>query len=216
MKKYTKKTIQFLIIILVAVFLEITLFNFRYWQVRASGLEEKRINISKENIKSETYENFKFKKEVEVELDEKVLNLKYNISTNSKKNVVISTKFVDNSAKYEEKKLEDIVYNVDFKDSDYLVLNSMQECKKINIEIESYNTVNIDSITINTWYFNFNIYRVLTIIVITMIIANLKLINEFFEKNKQYKNIIYITIIGSIFVGYLAYARTICRISGKV
>jgi len=210
MKKSTKKIIGFLVIVLIAVFLEITLFNFRYWQVKTSGLEEKQISVNEENIKNDVYEEFKFKKEIEVELDEKVLNLKYNISTNSKKNVVISTKFVDNSAKYEEKELEDIVYNVDFKDSDYLVLNSMQECKKINIEIESHNTVNIDSITINTWYFDFNIYRVLTIIIVAMLIANLKDINEFFEKNKEYKNIVYIIIIGIMFVGYLAYARTIC------
>lgn len=210
MKKYVKKIIQFLVIILVAIFLEITLFNFRYWQVKSSGLEEKQITINEENIKNDVYEDFKFKKEIEIELDEKVLNLKYNISTNSKKNVVLSTKFVDNSAKYEEKELEDIVYNVNFKDSDYLVLNSMQECKKINIEIESYNTVNIDSITINTWYFDFNIYRVLTIIVIAMIITNLKSINDFFEKKKEYKNIVYIIIIGIMFVGYFAYARTIC------
>ncbi|MCI8411652.1 MAG: hypothetical protein HFJ40_04330 [Clostridia bacterium] len=211
MKKYRKQIIKFIILVIITILLEITLFNFRYWQIKFSGLEEKIIDITQENIQYETVEYGKNIKNIEIDIDEKVHGIKLNIDTCDKENVVITTKFSDNSAKYDEKYLEDVIYNVDFKNSEYIVLNSMQECQKIKFTIKSGNTLNLDSITINTWYFDFNIYRVLLLIFFVMFFSNVKNINNYYEKNPDMKKVTYITIIGIIIISYIAYALPFSR-----
>ena len=206
MKKYRKEIIKFIILVIITILLEITLFNFRYWQIKFSGLEEKIINVDKENILYETVEYDQNVKNIEVDINEKVNGIKLDISTDSKENVEITTKFSDNSAKYDEKYLDDVIYNSEFKNSEYIVLNSMQECKKVNFTIKSNDVVDLKSITINTWYFNFNIYRVLLIILVLIILSNVNNINNHYEKNPEMKKVTYIIILGIIITSYIAYA----------
>ena len=93
MKKYRKQIIKFIILVIITILLEITLFNFRYWQIKFSGLEEKIIDITQENIQYETVEYGKNIKNIEIDIDEKVHGIKLNIDTCDKENVVITTKF---------------------------------------------------------------------------------------------------------------------------
>lgn len=201
-----KKRIKTIIFVVVVILTEIFVFNFRYFEVKLSNLKEKEIKVEDAYIINEQYENTKLVHEIEIPLNEEIKNVRLNMDTKTIKNVLIEIEFIDKSQNYEWKKLDNIIYNNKYKNSNYIVLNSKQECQKIRLKIYANSKVNLNSITVNTWYFDFNIIRVIVILLVGILIANFKKVNNFFDKNKIIQNITYGIIIGGISIAFSIYA----------
>lgn len=201
--KNLKKLIKAIIIVLL---LEITVFNFRYYTTKLSGLEKETIEISQENVTSNDYKENEFVKEYTILLNKEVQGIKLNIQQEENENIVIEPTFTDGSAKYEKKSLNSIVYNQKYRNSNYIVLNSQEECIELKLRVISLDVCRIKSIEINTWYFEFNIYRVIVLISIVSIIIYRKEINSFFEKHKKAKKYFYtwFILIGVIIYQFYA------------
>ena len=185
--------------------MELTLFNFRYYTNKIYSLDKQTIKVDKkEIIDDQENERNKIVKEYTIELDETVKGIKLNISQENENSITIKTSFLDQEAQYLLKKLNEKTYNPNYTNSDYIVLNSEGHCKLIKIRAASNSEFKLDSIDINTWYFEFNILRVIILLSITTIILYRKEINNAFksEKRKKYFYIFFISIMMIIYIIY--------------
>ena len=203
--KILKKLQKLIIAIATIILLELTVFNFRYYTTIISGLNHETIELTKENLVENEYDGFKFEKTYSIDLNKKVRGLKLNIEADSDNKIIeITPKFKDQNAKYTEKELEFVKYTPKYKNAEYIVLNSQENCLSIELSMASTGNFNLESIEINTWYFKFNIFRVCMLILISSIILYRKEINNYFEKNQKEKKNFYkgFLIISTIIIAF--------------
>ncbi len=201
-----KKAIIIIVALLVVLLLELTVFNYRYYFTKLSGLSNEIINVSDDNITSSEFDGFTFKKTYTIKLNKKIKGIKINLSQDTDyKEIKITPKFKDESKKYEFKKLEQFKYMPKYKNREYVVLNSQGNCLEFEFDMESNGDFKIESIELNTWYFEFNWIRVISLIVISFIVMYYKKINNYFEKNQKDKKIIYIGFISILTILFIYY-----------
>ena len=202
------KKIQKALIIIIAILLsELTLFNARYYINKKSGLENEIIVLKRDNLTSYYYEDFTFNKIYTIKLNTKIKGIKLNlIQNNNNKEIIITPKFKDESSKYQEKELETFTYLPSFKNREYIVLNSQEKCTELQFEMKSKGNFHIQSIELNTWYFEFNWLRVCCLILISLFIIYKKEINNYFEKNPKSKKVIYISFIAVSTISLIYYS----------
>ena len=190
--KYLKSIKKFIFVVLIVLFLELTLFNFRFYTTSFSSLDHKVVKVTKENIKV----NEKSVKKYSFKINERVKNIKLNIKEKNKnKEITITPKFTDESSRYKYKVLDDAKYMSKYKNSDYIVLNSQKKCLNLLLVLKSSSDFNLKSIELNTWYFDFNFFRVIILILVFTFVVYKNEINCFFDKNSKYKKIPYIIFI---------------------
>lgn len=202
------KKIQKALIIIIAILLsELTLFNARYYINKKSGLENEIIVLKRDNLTSYYYEDFTFNKIYTIKLNTKIKGIKLNlIQNNNNKEIIITPKFKDESSKYQEKELETFTYLPSFKNREYIVLNSQENCIELQFEMKSKGNFHIQSIELNTWYFEFNWLRVCCLILISLFIIYKKEINNYFKKNPKSKKVIYISFIAVSTISLIYYS----------
>ena len=195
--KILKKLQKLLIAIMVIILLELTVFNFRYYTTKMSRINPETIEISKENLTEKKYDGYVFEKTYTIKLNTtEVRGIKLNISQDSDyKEIKITPKFKDESQKYTFKKLESFNFIPKYKNREYIVLNSQENCIELELEMESNGDYNLESIEINTWYFEFNWFRVCMIIIISTILLYYKEINNYFKKHTNKKKTFYVGFI---------------------
>lgn len=206
--KMLKKIPKPIIAIVVILLLELTIFNFRFYIMKLSGLENEVIELKRENLTSYKYDDFTFEKEYTIKVNKKIKGIKLNLTqNNNNKEIKITPKFKDEGQKYTFKELEQFEYISKYKNREYIVLNSQNNCTELQFQMESKGNFHIESIEINTWYFEFNWFRVCSLILITLFIMYRKEINNYFEKNPNNKKKVYIGFIAisTIFFIYYSY-----------
>lgn len=199
--KISKNIKKLFLLLMVVLTLELTLFNFRYYETKLSRLEHKTMKMYKNNL----FEDKDKTKKYSIVLDEKIKGIKVNIKQKNKdEEVSIITKFKDESSKYDFKVLDEIKYLSKYKNGEYITLNSQGKCIYLELDMNSNSNFNVESVELNTWYFDFNIFRVCMLIIISSIIIFKKEINDYFEKNNKRKLIVYILfiILSSMFYIY--------------
>ncbi len=202
--KIQKKVLAIFLIIL----LEFSVFNFRYYMNKIFGLNSEVIELNKEHLTTSKYDGFKFEKEYKVKIGKEVKGIKLKILQDSSyKEIKITPKFTDESSRYKEKELDEIRYLPTYKNREYIVINSQERCLDLTLEMESNGNFNLESIEINTWYFEFNWVRVLILILISSIILYRKEINKYFEKHSSDKKTVYIgfIVILTLILGYYSF-----------
>ena len=202
-----KKLNKMIIAIFIIILLEVTVFNFRYYTTKFSGLEKEMIEVTQENVVKNRYQGYETIKEYKININKKVKGIKLNIYVDEPdKDVQIDTVFTDASAKNARKELDSITYNEKYRKIEYIVLNSQGECIELNLKCTSESFFSVRGIEINTWYFEFNIYRVAILFIVSLIILYRKEINEFFEKDEKRKKYAYIWFILIVVILYELYA----------
>ncbi len=194
--KIPKNLKKLFLLILVIILSELTIFNFRYYEVKFSGLKHNSIDMYENNLVVDKKEDNYYKKKYIIALNDKVKGIKINLKqkdTNEEINII--TKFKDESNRYTYKTLDEVRYMPKYKNREYIVLNSQKKCLLMELEMSSKSKFNLDSIELNTWYFEFNIFRVSMILLISSIIIFKKEINSFFSKKSKAKIITYICFI---------------------
>lgn len=211
--KLPKSLKKLFLLILVIVVSELTIFNFRYYTVKYSGLNHKVIKLNESNLIPDDIDNKDGKKKYLIVLYEKVKGIKFN-STQKDKNeeISITPKFRDESNRYTYKVLDEVRYMPKYKNGEYIVLNSQGKCLLLELDTSSNSDFNIDSIELNTWYFQFNIFRVCILLLVSSIIMFRKEINSFFIKNSKAKIITYICFIVISTILYACYSTNYHKI----
>ncbi len=200
-----KKLKKLLLAILIIILLEVTLFNFRYYTNKMSGLKSELIEVNKENITEKKYDGFKFEKTYKITINKEIDSVKLKLSQDSNNKIIkITPKFTDESSKFKEKELDEIQYIPNYKNREFIPITSQEKCIDLIFEMESNGNFEIESIEINTWYFEFNFFRVITLLLISCIVLYRKEINNYFEIHQTDKKTIYIgfIIIFALLSGY--------------
>ena len=205
-----KKFRKLFIIIFIIILLELTVFNYRYYATQFSGLESRVIKLSSKNLIISEEDNLSINKTYQVLLDENVIGMKLNILQElADTEITIIPEFKDESNAYTYKTLEVISYRSQYKNREYIPLNPQGKCKEIVIELKCNSKYVLDSIEINTWYFEFNWLRVIMFILFASFVAYYKDINKFFEEHPVGKKVVYVLFIvlataiyASWFTGY--------------
>ena len=201
-----KKIHKTLIVVLIIIILELTVFNFRYFLIRFSGLSNETIDVNDDNLSSNDFNGFLFKKTYKIKLNNKIKGIKLNLSQDTNyKEIKITPKFKDETKKNEFKELEQFKYMPKYKNREYVVLNSQKNCLELEFDLESNGNFKIESIELNTWYFEFNWIRVLSLIVFACLVMYYREINNHFEKNPNDKRIVYIGFISILTILFIYY-----------
>lgn len=203
-----KKTKKLFIAIIVVILLELTVFNFRYYTTKISALEHKTIELSQENLVFDEYDGKNYKKTYSINLNEEIKGIKINSSQeHDYDEISITPKFKDASNKYTYKVLDEVKYMPRYKNREYIVLNSQKNCLLLDLEMSSSNNFDVSSVEINTWYFEFNLFRVLVLILISSAILYRKEINNYFQKNPKEKKAFYagFIIIATMLFAYYSF-----------
>lgn len=182
-----KKSKKLIIVTIIAILLELFVFNFRFFLINFSNLEKKTINNVEIVAEEEQNNNFNVYKQYKIKIDQEIDSVKLNFNKVSDKNIRIALNFTDEGEKFATKDYATIDYNKKNKNCEYCFINSQKKCLEISLAMESREDFELSGIELNTWYYEFNWIRVFAIILIATILIFWKEINNFFNARKKYK-----------------------------
>ena len=193
-----KKSKKLIIVTIIAILLELFVFNFRFFLINFSNLEKKTINNVEIVAEEEQNNNFNVYKQYKIKIDQEIDSVKLNFNKVSDKNIRIALNFTDEGEKFATKDYATIDYNKKNKNCEYCFINSQKKCLEISLAMESREDFELSGIELNTWYYEFNWIRVFAIILIATILIFWKEINNFFNARKKIQIIIYVIAIATL------------------
>ena len=114
-------------LIIITILLELFVFNFRYFVVTFSDLNNKKITEFERLDKKE--QDGIIQQQIIIPLNKQINAVKLNFKELSDKTIEVSTQFVDEGEKYTFKNYITLFYNKNFKNSEYFVLNTQGKCE---------------------------------------------------------------------------------------
>ena len=90
-----KKSKKLIIVTIIAILLELFVFNFRFFLINFSNLEKKTINNVEIVAEEEQNNNFNVYKQYKIKIDQEIDSVKLNFNKVSDKNIRIALNFMD-------------------------------------------------------------------------------------------------------------------------